>query len=85
VGRVRNRIQAAEAEISDDVLDEFIADEQAFVESYAGKTFADTDPQLGLARSICTSQSHEQARSAGKLAEPTEMSADLLNVSSVHR
>jgi hypothetical protein len=52
--RVRNRIQAAEAEISDDVLNEFIADEQAFVESYAGKTFADTDPQIGLARSICT-------------------------------
>jgi hypothetical protein len=48
--RVRNRIQAAEAEISDDVLNEFIADEQAFVESYAGKTFAETDPQLALAR-----------------------------------
>ncbi len=52
--RVRNRIRAAEADISDDVLDEFIADEQAFVESYAGKTFADTDPQIALARSICT-------------------------------
>ena len=36
--RVRNRIQAAEAEIADDVLNEFIADEQAFVEAYAGKT-----------------------------------------------
>jgi hypothetical protein len=30
------------------------ADEQAFVESYAGKTFAEADPQFGLARSICT-------------------------------
>jgi hypothetical protein len=46
--RVRNRIQAAEAEISDDVLNEFIADEEAFVEAYAGKTFSDTDPQIGL-------------------------------------
>ena len=54
--RVRNRIHASEADISDDVLNEFIADEQAFVESYAGKTFADTDPQLGLARSICTNR-----------------------------
>ena len=36
--RVRNRILAAEAEIADDVLNEFIADEQAFVEAYAGKT-----------------------------------------------
>jgi len=52
--RVRNRIQAAEAEISDDVLGEFIADEQAFLESYAGKTFPETDTQFGLARSICT-------------------------------
>jgi hypothetical protein len=30
------------------------ADEQAFVESYAGKTFAEADPQLALARAICT-------------------------------
>ena len=52
--RVRNRIQAAEGDISDAVLDEFIADEQAFIESYAGKTFAESDPQFGLARSICT-------------------------------
>jgi hypothetical protein len=52
--RVRNRIQAAEAEISDDVLNEFIADEQAFIESYAGKTFLETDTQFALARSICT-------------------------------
>jgi hypothetical protein len=42
--RARNRIQAAEAEISEDALNEFIAVEQAFVESYAGKTFVDIDP-----------------------------------------
>jgi hypothetical protein len=52
--RVRNRIQAAEADISDDVLNEFIADEQAFIEAYAQKTFPESDPQFGLARSICT-------------------------------
>ncbi len=52
--RVRNRIQATEADIPDAVLNEFIVDEQAFVESYAGKTFAESDPQFGLARSICT-------------------------------
>jgi len=52
--RVRNRIQAAEAEIADDVLNEFIADEQAFIESYAAKTFPEADPQLALAHSICT-------------------------------
>ena len=46
--------QAAEAEIADDVLDEFIADEKAFIESYAGKTFTEADPQVALARSICT-------------------------------
>ena len=32
----------------------FIMDEQASIESYAGKTFAEADPQLVLARSICT-------------------------------
>ncbi len=46
--------QAAEVEIADDVLNELITDEQAFIESYAGKTFAEADPQIGLARSICT-------------------------------
>jgi len=52
--RVRNRIQTAEAKISDDVLIEFIADEQAFIESFAGKTFPEADPQFALGRSICT-------------------------------
>jgi hypothetical protein len=52
--RVRNRIQAAEAEIADDVINEYIADEQAFIEAYAQKTFAESNPQFGLARSICT-------------------------------
>ena len=35
-------------------MNEFIADEQAYIESYAGKTFLETDPQFALARSICT-------------------------------
>jgi len=35
-------------------VNEFIADEQAFVEVYAQKTFAESDPQFALARSICT-------------------------------
>jgi hypothetical protein len=48
--RVRNRIQATEVDISDDVLNELIADEQAFVEAYVEKTFAESDPQQsGLA------------------------------------
>jgi len=48
--RVRNRIQAAESDISEDVLDKFIADEQAFVETYACKTFPETDLQFALAQ-----------------------------------
>jgi hypothetical protein len=52
--RVRNRIHATETEISDEVLNELIADELAFVEAYAQKTFAESDPQTGLACSICT-------------------------------
>jgi hypothetical protein len=52
--RVRNRIQAAESDVSDDVLNELIADEQAYIEAFAQTTFAEADPQYGLARSICT-------------------------------
>jgi hypothetical protein len=52
--RVRNRIQATAGEISDEFLNELSADEQALVEAYAQKTFAENEPQIGLARSICT-------------------------------
>lgn len=52
--RIRNRIKASESDISDAVLTEFIADEQAYIESYAGKIFAESDSQFNLARSVCT-------------------------------
>jgi len=52
--RIRNRINAAEGDISGAVLTEFIADEQAYIESYAGKIFAESDSQFALARSVCT-------------------------------
>jgi hypothetical protein len=45
-----NRIQATETGISDAVLNMLIADEQAFVEAYAQKAFAESEPQQsGLA------------------------------------
>ena len=52
--RIRNRIHAAESDISNAVLTEFIADEQAHIEGYAEKTFAESDSQFNLARSVCT-------------------------------
>ncbi|MGC9443721.1 MAG: hypothetical protein ACP5E9_02115 [Candidatus Methanospirareceae archaeon] len=52
--RVRNRIQATASEISDDVLNELIADEQAYIEAFAQTTFAEADALYALARSICT-------------------------------
>lgn len=52
--RVRNRINASESNISDAILAEYIADEQAYIEDYAEKTFAESDSQFNLARSICT-------------------------------
>jgi len=52
--RIRNRIDVKEADISDDVLNEFIEDEQAFIEGYAKKTFLVSDSQFGIARSVCT-------------------------------
>ena len=52
--RIRNRINAAIGDISDAVLAEFITDEQAYIEGYAGKEFAESDSQFNLARSVCT-------------------------------
>ena len=52
--RVRNRINATDSDISDSELSEFIADEQAYIEECAEKTFAESDAQFGLARSVCT-------------------------------
>ena len=52
--RIRNRINAAEGDISDAVLTEFITDEQAYIEGYAKKAFAESDSQFNLARSVCT-------------------------------
>jgi len=52
--RVRNRIQATVSDVSDAVLNELIADEQAYLEAFAKKTFAEADAQYALARSICT-------------------------------
>ena len=49
---MRDRIQAADADITDDVLNELIADEQAFIEVYVGKTFAESDPEFSLARAL---------------------------------
>jgi uncharacterized metal-binding protein len=52
--RIRNRIKASESDISDAVLTEFIADEQAYIEGYAEMAFAESDSQFNLARSVCT-------------------------------
>jgi len=52
--RIRNRINAAEGDISGAVLTEFITDEQAYIESYAENAFAESDSQFNLARSVCT-------------------------------
>ena len=52
--RIRNRINATLSDISDAVLAEFITDEQAYIEGYAKKTFAESDSQFNLARSVCT-------------------------------
>ena len=54
--RIRNRIKASESDVSDAVLTEFIEDEQAYIEGYAIKTFAESDSQFKLARSACTAR-----------------------------
>jgi hypothetical protein len=53
---IRNRIQAAEAEFSDDVVNEFIAEQTSRRSSnrMSRKRSAESDPQIGLARSAPT-------------------------------
>jgi len=51
---IRNRINASASDISDAILAEYIADEEAYIDEYAEKTFAASDSQFNLARSICT-------------------------------
>ena len=48
--RIRNRIEVSESDISDEVLQEFIEDETAYLEAYAGKELSDS----ALAAAICT-------------------------------
>lgn len=52
--RVRNRINVEEADISSEIITEFIEDTQATIELYAGHSFAETDTLFGTARTICT-------------------------------
>lgn len=52
--RVRNRINVDESDISDVMINEYIEDAQADIESYAKKTFEVTDSLFGTARSVCT-------------------------------
>ena len=59
--RIRNRINAAIGDISDAVLAEFITDEQAYIEGYAKKVFAESDSQFNLARSVCTDRCASKA------------------------
>ena len=59
--RIRNRINAAEGDISGAVLTEFITDEQAYIESYAENAFAESDSQFNLARSVCTDRCASKA------------------------
>ena len=52
--RVRNRIKVKEADIGNEIINEFIEDVQANIEAYAERAFAESDSLFGVARAICT-------------------------------
>ena len=54
VQRVRDRMGFTTADLTDGILADFIGDQQAFVESTLGRTFADGDDGFELARSVVT-------------------------------
>jgi len=52
--RVRDRMGFTTADLTDPILAEFIADQQAFVETSAKRTFREGDAGFDLARSVVT-------------------------------
>ena len=52
--RVRNRINASISDIADAIVEEYIEDVQAAIETYAETTFAASDDLFNIARSVCT-------------------------------
>jgi hypothetical protein len=52
--RVRNRINVEESDVSDEIINEYIEDSQANIETYAKRAFAVSDDLFGTARSVCT-------------------------------
>lgn len=52
--RVRDRMGFTTADLTDPILAEFIADQQAFVETTVKRTFAPGDAGFELARSVVT-------------------------------
>lgn len=52
--RVRNRINASISDIADAIIEEYIEDVQAVIETYAETTFAASDDLFNIARSVCT-------------------------------
>ncbi len=54
VDRVRNRMGFTTSDLTDPILEEFIADQQAFLEDQLDKTFEEGDDGFELARSVVT-------------------------------
>jgi len=59
--RVRNRVNLTKYDIPDSVIQEFIDDDQAYIEEFAQKTFPESDPQFGIARNVCTDRGAARA------------------------
>ncbi len=82
--RVRNRLGYVDIELTDQILEEYIEDAQAFIEEFTRRTFIEgRDTEFGLARSVCTDLATIYAiiRPAGGTARGVDYKIDEFSIS----
>ena len=81
--RVRHRLGYADIELTDQILEEYIEDAQAYIEEETRRTYIDgRDPEFPLARSVCTDLATIYAiiRPAGGTARGVDYKIDEFSV-----
>ena len=82
--RVRNRLGFVDIELTDQILEEYIEDAQAYIEEFTRRTFIEgVDTQFSLARSVCTDLAtiYSIIRPAGGTARGVDYKIDEFSVS----
>ncbi len=81
--RVRRRLGYVDPTLSDQTIQEYIDDSQAYIERVTRTSFTPTDSRYELARSVCTDLAawYSVVRPAGGITEGLDYSVDEVKVS----